>query len=219
MKSLVAQHGPQNWSRTIAEKVVGRNGKQCRERWYNNLDPSIRKDPWSAEEDEILRKAHAELGNRWADIALLLPGRPSNTVKNRWHTTLKKREGTRREPAKRKDAEPTRRTAPLVMPKRQKTHSSSFEELPSHVELPHGSPSKHYLPTDVHLEPDPPAFVDGCVLVRITDDEQAEWLAGATPSRHSEPDQFDDYSSSPAALYQPFTAFTTFASTPLASLF
>lgn len=217
----MAQHGPQNWSRTIAEKVVGRNGKQCRERWYNNLDPSIRKDPWSAEEDDTLRKAHAELGNRWADIAVLLPGRPSNTVKNRWHTTLKKREGSRRETTKRKDSEAPRRTPPVVIPKRQKTRSSSYEELPSHsVELPHGSPTKQqYLPIDVHLEPDPPEFVDGCVLVRITDDEQAEWLAGAGPSRHCEPDQFDDYSSSPAALYQPYSACAPFASTPLAALF
>lgn len=36
---LVQQHGPQKWD-LIAEFVPGRNGKQCRERWYTHLDPA-----------------------------------------------------------------------------------------------------------------------------------------------------------------------------------
>ena len=48
---LIRQHGPRNWSQ-IAEGLEGRVGKQCRERWRNHLDPSIRRDPFTSKEDE-----------------------------------------------------------------------------------------------------------------------------------------------------------------------
>lgn len=38
------------WS-LIADKIPGRIGKQCRERWSNHLDPALRKGEWSKEED------------------------------------------------------------------------------------------------------------------------------------------------------------------------
>ncbi|CAN0178290.1 unnamed protein product, partial [Ectocarpus sp. 8 AP-2014] len=41
------------WSE-IAELVEGRVGKQCRERWFNHLDPTLKKSSWTPEEDEIL---------------------------------------------------------------------------------------------------------------------------------------------------------------------
>ncbi|KAJ6750725.1 hypothetical protein OIU85_001281 [Salix viminalis] len=38
---LVKQFGVRNWAR-IAEKLDGRVGKQCRERWHNHLRPDIK---------------------------------------------------------------------------------------------------------------------------------------------------------------------------------
>lgn len=54
---LVKNNGAKNWSK-IAESLPGRIGKQCRERWHNHLNPDIRKDRWTEEEDLAIMEAH-----------------------------------------------------------------------------------------------------------------------------------------------------------------
>ncbi len=41
----------------MASLFPGRLGKQCRERWCNHLDPSVKKAPWTPREDDILFNA------------------------------------------------------------------------------------------------------------------------------------------------------------------
>lgn len=47
--------------------MQGRSGKQCRERWHNQLDPSIKKEQWTEEEDRILLQA------LWPSLATSVP--------------------------------------------------------------------------------------------------------------------------------------------------
>lgn len=70
--------------------IKKRSAKQCRERWHNHLDPNIRKDPISNDEERLIFEYHKVHGNKWAKIASELNGRTDNQIKNQFYSTLRR---------------------------------------------------------------------------------------------------------------------------------
>ncbi|RAH70751.1 putative MYB family conidiophore development protein FlbD [Aspergillus aculeatinus CBS 121060] len=90
---LVREQGPNNWVR-ISQHMHYRSPKQCRERFHQNLKPSLNREPISAEEGLMIERMVNEMGKRWAEIARRLGNRSDNAVKNWWNGSMnRKRRG------------------------------------------------------------------------------------------------------------------------------
>ena len=76
---------------TLSRSLSPRRSAQCRERWHNHLDPTLKRGRLTDEEDAILIRAQASLGNAWSKICRLLPQRSENNVKNRWNSSEMKK--------------------------------------------------------------------------------------------------------------------------------
>eukprot|EP01034_Spumella_vulgaris_P032297 gene32297-39876_t len=80
--------GESKWSDIAKLMPSNRIGKQCRERWFNHLNPDLKKSAWTEEEDQLLIDSQAAMGNSWSRVAQMIAGRSENEVKNRWYSAV-----------------------------------------------------------------------------------------------------------------------------------
>ena len=86
----VKREGPTKWTQ-CSDFIKGRNGKQCRERWFHTLNPKVVKGNWTEEEDFKIFSFYKSLGGKWSKIALFIQGRTENSIKNRFYSTLRRK--------------------------------------------------------------------------------------------------------------------------------
>lgn len=70
----------------VALQMHGRSARQCRERWFNYVNPAIRSDAWTDSEDEKLVEKLNEMGHLWSSMTALFEGRSESDIKNRWYS-------------------------------------------------------------------------------------------------------------------------------------
>lgn len=68
LKAAVMKYGKNQWAR-VASLLNRKTAGQCKARWYEWLDPSIKKTEWSKEEEEKLLHLAKLMPNQWRTIA------------------------------------------------------------------------------------------------------------------------------------------------------
>ena len=71
LKAAVMKYGKNQWAR-IASLLHRKSSKQCKARWFEWLDPSIKKTEWSREEEEKLLHLAKLMPTQWRTIAPII---------------------------------------------------------------------------------------------------------------------------------------------------
>ncbi|KAF9931193.1 hypothetical protein FBU30_010636 [Linnemannia zychae] len=89
LRAAVQTYGDktEKWAK-IAACVPGRTNKNCRKRWFHSLDPSLKKGPWTEEEDHLLRTGVQKFKGQWSKIAERIQGRTDDQCAKRWREGL-----------------------------------------------------------------------------------------------------------------------------------
>ncbi len=87
--NLINTYG-NSWSK-ISKIIKTRNGKQIRDRYNNVLNPNINKNKFTVEEDNLILSLYEKFGTKWSKFISYFKNRTSDMIKNRFHTTLKKK--------------------------------------------------------------------------------------------------------------------------------
>ncbi|ESQ34213.1 hypothetical protein EUTSA_v10008403mg [Eutrema salsugineum] len=85
LTNYIANNGEGRWN-----LLAKSSGKSCRLRWLNYLKPDIKRGNLTPQEQLLILELHSKWGNRWSKIALYLPGRTDNEIKNYWRTRVQK---------------------------------------------------------------------------------------------------------------------------------
>ncbi|KAJ3316112.1 CDC5 cell division cycle 5-like protein [Boothiomyces sp. JEL0838] len=79
LKAAVMKYGKNQWAR-ISSLLTRKTPKQCKARWYEWLDPSIKKTEWSKEEDEKLLHLAKIMPTQWRTIAPIVGRTPAQCL-------------------------------------------------------------------------------------------------------------------------------------------
>ena len=96
LKAAVMKYGLNQWAR-ISSLLVRKSSKQCKERWYNWLDPKLKKTEWTKEEDEQLITLVKMFPCQWKTIAPFL-GRSAHMCIEHFQELLDKAENRQVDP-------------------------------------------------------------------------------------------------------------------------
>jgi hypothetical protein len=82
--SRFAMHfGITHWD--LAPRLLpGRSVRQCRERWTKYLCPTNSFEPFSPDEDTLLKQLHLQYGAKWVKMSSFFKNRTDIALKNRW---------------------------------------------------------------------------------------------------------------------------------------
>jgi len=70
LKAYVENHGTRNWNEVSKNAGLIRCGKSCRLRWYNHLQPNVKKGPFSEEEKTKVFEFYKKYGEfKWSKLA------------------------------------------------------------------------------------------------------------------------------------------------------
>ncbi|KFH47766.1 Pre-mRNA-splicing factor cef-like protein [Hapsidospora chrysogenum ATCC 11550] len=86
LKASVSKYGLNQWAR-VSSLLARKTPKQCKARWNEWLDPSIKKIEWSKEEDERLLHLAKIMPTQWRTIAPIV-GRTANQCLERYQKLL-----------------------------------------------------------------------------------------------------------------------------------
>lgn len=88
LRKAILYYGPKNWQQ-ISYCLDGRNNSQCFHRWMKGINPKIKRNKWSFEEDLTLGVALKIYGNKkWSKIANHLNGRTDIQCRERFCNIL-----------------------------------------------------------------------------------------------------------------------------------
>eukprot|EP00873_Tetraselmis_striata_P039413 jgi/Tetstr1/459677/TSEL_005032.t1 len=79
LKAAVMKYGKNQWAR-VSSLLVRKSAKQCKARWYEWLDPSIKKTEWTREEDEKLLHLAKLMPTQWRTIAPIVGRTPAQCL-------------------------------------------------------------------------------------------------------------------------------------------
>ncbi|KAH8727530.1 pre-mRNA splicing factor component-domain-containing protein [Phaeosphaeriaceae sp. PMI808] len=86
LKAAISKYGLNQWAR-CASLLAKKTAKQCKARWNEWLDPSIKKTEWSREDDEKLLTMAKLLPTQWRTIAPIV-GRTATQCLERYQKLL-----------------------------------------------------------------------------------------------------------------------------------